>query len=252
MVFDDLVDGHAGGEQLEEVLDRVAQAAHCRLPVADRRVGGDPIEPRISAAYRRDLMQSGSRHPPAIAEGHCAAPTWPAVKDAYGNAYGGTTSDTESVMPSDLVGWAGFEPATSASRTGLRPCYQAPCAQERFEWCLSEPISRLQWRKDRGSRGPPPTLYAVHRLSTRSSAHPASGRQPFAVRVSDGGLEPKPHALTAVRSVALDQANGRLLAGRLVAEDDLVLWFGEQHPLKRHCSAHEFGHRDPSLTCPLS
>lgn len=30
----------------------------------------------------------------------------------------------------------------------------------------------------------------------------------------------------------LDQANGRLLAGRLVAEDHLVLWVGEQHPLK--------------------
>jgi hypothetical protein len=153
MVFDDLVDGHAGGEQLEEVLDRVAQAAHCRLPVADRRVGGDPIEPRISAAYRRDLMQSGSRHPPAIAEGHCAAPTWPGVKDAYGNAYGGTTSDTESVMPSDLVGWAGFEPATSASRTGQRPCYQVLCGIQSTGWRSLVPILRLQWRKMAAARG---------------------------------------------------------------------------------------------------
>jgi hypothetical protein len=30
----------------------------------------------------------------------------------------------------------------------------------------------------------------------------------------------------------LDQANRRLLAGRPIAEDDLVLWVGEQHPLK--------------------
>jgi hypothetical protein len=38
MVFDDLVDRHARGEQLEEILDRVAQATHGRPPVTDRGV----------------------------------------------------------------------------------------------------------------------------------------------------------------------------------------------------------------------
>jgi hypothetical protein len=44
--------------------------------------------------------------------------------DAGGGQSGRTDSDVLSYMPSDLVGWAGFQPATSASRTGLRPCYQ--------------------------------------------------------------------------------------------------------------------------------
>lgn len=51
---------------------------------------------------------------------------------------------------------------------------------------------------------------------------------------------------------ALDQANGRFLAGRPVAEDHLVVLVGEQHALQRHPSADEFSHCDPSLTCTLS
>lgn len=44
VIIEDLVDRHAAGEQFEEALHRIAQAADCRLPVAHGRVNGDPIE----------------------------------------------------------------------------------------------------------------------------------------------------------------------------------------------------------------
>ena len=46
VVGDHILDRHAGGQQLEEVLDRVAQPPDGRLAVADRGVGRDPVEPR--------------------------------------------------------------------------------------------------------------------------------------------------------------------------------------------------------------
>jgi hypothetical protein len=55
-------------------------------------------------------------------------------------------------MHSVLVGWAGFEPATSASRTGLRHCYQAILARWGTLWRGSEPISLVVRRQVGGMR----------------------------------------------------------------------------------------------------
>jgi hypothetical protein len=56
------------------------------------------------------------------------------------------------------VGWAGFEPATSASRTGLQPCYQVLCDLESTGWRALEPISHLLWRKMTAAGGMTDTL----------------------------------------------------------------------------------------------
>jgi len=45
IVGEDLVDRHAGGEQLQHAIDRVAQPSDRRLPVADGWVGCDAVEP---------------------------------------------------------------------------------------------------------------------------------------------------------------------------------------------------------------
>jgi hypothetical protein len=50
-----------------------------------------------------------------------------------------------------MSGWAGFEPATYASRTDLPPRYQVLSSLNRTSWRVLEPISRLQWRKNGGS-----------------------------------------------------------------------------------------------------
>ena len=55
-------------------------------------------------------------------------------------------------VPYDLVGWAGFEPATSASRTGLQPCHQVILAPQGTVWRVLEPISLVVGRQDGGKR----------------------------------------------------------------------------------------------------
>jgi hypothetical protein len=75
------------------------------------------------------------------------------VKLTYRLSYGGTTSDTESDMASALVGWGRFELPTSASRTGLQPCYQVISGLQATGWRALEPISRFLRRKNGGSPG---------------------------------------------------------------------------------------------------
>ena len=45
MVLDDLLDAHARRQELQEVLDGVAQPSHRGLTVTDRRVGRDAVQP---------------------------------------------------------------------------------------------------------------------------------------------------------------------------------------------------------------
>jgi hypothetical protein len=75
-------------------------------------------------------------------------------------------------MPSDLVGWAGFEPATSASRTGLQPFHQVLCGLQRTRWRLLEPISRVLWRKDGGKPWLGRRQWPVHDCRPGRHRHP--------------------------------------------------------------------------------
>jgi hypothetical protein len=102
------------------------------------------------------------------------------VKLTYRLSYGGTTSDSQSDMPSDLVGWAGFEPATSASRTDQRPCYQVfCCGVQGTGWCALAPISRLLWRKRWRQRAGWLTRFAQDsHCQTGTQASPGPGQAP--------------------------------------------------------------------------
>jgi hypothetical protein len=94
------------------------------------------------------------------------------VKPTYRLSYGGTTSDTESGVLSDLVGWAGFEPATSASRTGLRPSHQVRCGLQRTRWRAPVPISRRLCRKGGGKRWLGGQLWQAHDCRPGRHRHP--------------------------------------------------------------------------------
>src|SRR3546814_15646465 len=56
VVLEDLVDGHARSQQLEEVLHGVAKSTDDWLSVADGRVRGDPVETR----HHRERTQQRS------------------------------------------------------------------------------------------------------------------------------------------------------------------------------------------------
>jgi hypothetical protein len=88
-------------------------------------------------------------------------------------------------MRSDLVGWAGFEPATSASRTGLQPCEQVVCSLRSTGWRLLESMSRPLWRKALAGT---PTL-AGSGLSTRAAQpHSAPPRQAPPAQIAEAGM----------------------------------------------------------------
>ena len=82
MVPDNLVDAHPRC-QLQQALDRVAQPAHRRLAMANRRVGGEPVQPRHTsdrtASSRHGALSQGlpwSVSRPAI-HSPTAATAWP-------------------------------------------------------------------------------------------------------------------------------------------------------------------------------
>jgi hypothetical protein len=114
------------------------------------------------------------------------APRGDPVKLTYRLPYGGTTSDAETDIASDLVGWAGFEPATSASRTGLQPCEQVVYGLRSTGWRCLEPILRLVWRKDGGSPARRVTD-SPYVASILTSTHHETAKPEIKVTVSGGG-----------------------------------------------------------------
>jgi hypothetical protein len=89
-------------------------------------------------------------------------------------------------MPSDLVGWAGFEPATSASRTGLQSREQVVYGLRSTGWRCLEPILRLVWRKDGGSPAPRVTD-SPYVASILTSTHHETAKPEIKATVSGGG-----------------------------------------------------------------